>query len=884
MKRTQKGLSLSALLCSLLLGACASEAPWSSDSDTDGKIALRLATESNVVRPTRADDEHCSVIPGADEFSISLNGKSGSYSKTWSSSDAFNREGGFPMGTYTLSATFGDIESEGFSSPCFRGETDVTVEAGKESSSTVIATLANAMVSIRYTDKFMAMFPQYTALLTSEGHNDPVVFVKQETRPAFVSPRPVHVSLKLMNQQGYEKTVGAADFEAKPQHHHVITFDVQEEVGVSALNVIFEENVTAETNEIYLTDELFTTPAPQVSLNEDAKGGVSAFEYLPLSGKSPEMHVSAFGGIKSAVLTCVASDGGEAPFATLDLMKETDRAILDQYGIKASGFIAKKDDKGQDILNKMAVVGFAHLPKSHAELPQALKPGKYAFKLTVGDGSNIEVDPTEAAAVPELVINVTELKFTAEESATPKFLSGKVEVTVSSNCPSIADIVALSLDGKAAKILNSSKVEPSSSDMPYKYAYTLEYPGGKIEDSKCTFKAEVGVRTPIERTIDVDMPNYTVDVDAFAKKVLMRVNCDDAAMLKEIVRRLNISNEKQSVAVPDNTTGNENSVIIEISGLQPSTPYNVSLGSNKIAVAQFTTESAEGVPNGDFEDLKETINLTINQGGKWTNRDLKSAPRYQTTLTMNIKEPDKWVSTNQITCDQSSSSINSWYVIPSVYNTTLTWSSHQPEAKVGIIGQSKYDSTADVYRLYSKKHGENAMVIRNVAWDKNGSAISDDQKTGEVTPYNNYYCSNQPQKIANRTAGRMWLGSADKEGVEFKSRPSVLKGYYQYIKDANDKDENDSNEKGVVKVEVLSGDKVIGDGSLELDACSGYEVFSVDLTYYSNELFKLKPTKLKISLSSSNKTSDIKTTNYCNKDECCSRGAMLVVDNLTFEY
>lgn len=784
MKRTQKGLSLSALVCSLLLGACASEAPWSSDSETDGKISLRLATETNVVRPTRADDEHCSVIPGADEFSISLNGKSGSYSKTWSSSDAFNREGGFPMGSYTLSANYGDIESEGFSSPCFRGETDVIVEAGKESSSTVTATLANSMVSVRYTDKFMALFPQYTALLTSEGHNDPVVFVRQETRPAFVSPRPVHISLKLMNQQGNEKTVGAADFEAKPQHHHVITFDVQEEVGVSALNVIFEENVIAETNEIYLTDELFTTPAPQVSLNEDAKGGVSAFEYLPLSGKSPEMHVSAFGGIKSAVLTCVASDGGEAPFATLDLMKETDRAILDQYGIKASGFIAKKDDKGQDILNKMAVVGFAQLPKSHAELPQALKPGKYAFKLTVGDGSNIEVDPTEAAAVPELVINVTELKFTAEESATPKFLSDKVEVTVSSNCPYIADIVTLSLNGKVAKILNSSKIESSSPDMPYKYAYTLEYPGGKIEDTKCTFKAEAGLKTPIERTIDVEMPNYTVDVDAFAKKVLLRVNCDDAAVRKYIVNNLHILNGSNKINVGDIRRDDQN-YIVEVKGLKPLESYSdfkVGLGVNNltfITLPQFQCEEDENIPNNTFAKSETPWRISdIQVGSQFNNSGVK--PYYTIKSGISVYEPKKWATINQLTAYDKASNKNTWYIVPS----TL------------------YDANDE-------------LIIRSVGYSHNGK----DLKCSGGAFNTKYYGTTTPNDgDLTKAAGELFLGSYSyknatetrTDGVDFFSRPSYMTLVYQYSSYNNEEGElsirliGEENEVLVNKIESLS--------------------------------------------------------------------------------
>ncbi|MDE6298793.1 MAG: DUF4493 domain-containing protein, partial [Muribaculaceae bacterium] len=180
MKLTRNGTAM-AILGTLLFGGCASEAPWGSEGDRAGKISLNLATNGSVSKSTRADDEMSPVIPGTHEFGISLNSSDGSYSKTWSSPEQFNREDGFPMGHYTIAATFGDIESEGFSSPCFKGESDVDVRLGEETSSTITATLANSMVSVRYTDKFRMMFPQFQAHFKSEGHTAPVTVVKEET-------------------------------------------------------------------------------------------------------------------------------------------------------------------------------------------------------------------------------------------------------------------------------------------------------------------------------------------------------------------------------------------------------------------------------------------------------------------------------------------------------------------------------------------------------------------------------------------------------------------------------------------------------------------------------------------------------------------------------
>ena len=135
-------------------------------------------------------------------------------------------------------------------------------------------------------------------------------------------------------------------------------------------------------------------------------------------------------------------------------------------------------------------------------------------------------------------------------------------------------------------------------------------------------------------------------------------------------------------------------------------------------------------------------------------------------------------------------------MIPSTYNTSLSWLSHQPEAKVIGIGQSAYDSTADIYKE-SASSGNNAMVIRNVAWDLKGSGIADNQQTGN-TDYSNYYCSNVPS-ISNRSAGKLFLGSYSysykngseeyNEGISFNTRPTSLKGYYKYANDSQDTSE-----------------------------------------------------------------------------------------------
>ena len=158
------------------------------------------------------------------------------------------------------------------------------------------------------------------------------------------------------------------------------------------------------------------------------------------------------------------------------------------------------------------------------------------------------------------------------------------------------------------------------------------------------------------------------------------------------------------------------------------------------------------------------------------------------------------------------------------------------------------------------------MVVRNVAWDYNGK--NPDTSGG---PFNTtYYCKNKPT-IANRSAGELSLDTL------FNVRPSVLSGYYKYTRDAQDATEN-----AVVKVTILNGSTVIGEGSAELGAAGDYSHFTVPVTY---SVTNKKATALKIMIKSSNRAEgSIKTTDYLGTLEAWSYGAVLTIDNLTFTY
>ena len=255
MRKISNCTLVGALVALFGLASCSDEAPWA-DSSSTGGINLNFSSDPRVMRQTRADDSVSPVVPSGDFFAVNLVKADGSFSRSWSSVEAFNREEAFSIGDYTLTASYGDIDTEGFQNPFYKGSTSVHVSPGALAEAQVVATLANAMVSIRYTPAFVENFPTYSAAIQSEGH-DWVVFSQNEERPAYVAPSEIKLNLTLTNTEGKQVTIQPASFTAQARHHYVVTIGVDGATGNLALDVQFDDDVVNETVSVSLGDELF---------------------------------------------------------------------------------------------------------------------------------------------------------------------------------------------------------------------------------------------------------------------------------------------------------------------------------------------------------------------------------------------------------------------------------------------------------------------------------------------------------------------------------------------------------------------------------------------------------------------------------------------------
>ena len=136
---------------------------------------------------------------------------------------------------YTVKAySFGkEADTQGFdATPYYAGETKKLVVANRSETVEVTCRLAQAMVSVAYTENFKKAFGSEVSCTLTDGKETPelnVVFAPAETRPAYVKAnQPLKVALALPGGKTFSKQFVET---AKAAYHYKLTFDMTDGKG-----------------------------------------------------------------------------------------------------------------------------------------------------------------------------------------------------------------------------------------------------------------------------------------------------------------------------------------------------------------------------------------------------------------------------------------------------------------------------------------------------------------------------------------------------------------------------------------------------------------------------------------------------------------------------
>lgn len=882
-------------LSSLLLLSCIDESPFADESfKGDGKIKLNINSDNDVEStvPTVRSVASNIVVPPTEEFQIRMSSSDGSFNKLWTSLKEFEKENGFSAGNYILEAFYGTPESQGVvkeeekghEHSYFYGKSEnISIENGKETSVSLTAKLANAVVIIEYSEAFKHYFKDWTTELITRGSSS--LNIGNSEGMCYVVPGDIEVVITAAQQNGKALKLNPAKFEAEAQHLYKIKYDIYNgEVGqVDKLVLTFNDDMDDTHNiSIDLTEELFNGKAPVITSDGFEMG--SNIELSDYDNKTLKFVVSASGGIESAILS-LKSDTFNPEYlidGSLDLCKLTEQQrvqLEEQSGIKILGFTGKTD--------RMAQVDLSGFYKN-------LVRGDHTISLLVKDKYKRSSDNASITISRPIEIMV--------EAGEDPIMYGEDEgeVIIYYNGPSPLEQEGKAFTLKYANDLGQwDEVEILSiNDEAYTraldtkaYKYRIKLPNEAKRDD---FHVRVFYHHNTKEVGEVELSRiyfHNIEYDAMATK--LRFRFEDENQFETYKDKITVYLNGVAV-VKERVSYDAESKIFTVTGLESTetsgTDYVVQTSvevektsdinkhlyfSKKLSI---TTEAQLPVPNGDFEDTP-TINIPeINIGGEYIISVLFFSGDYQNYSSINISEPKDWSSINQYTCYENSLNPNTWYLVPSTY----------VENKI--------------------------CTIRTVGFNPNGKPILKSDN-GSST---NYYCTNVPNKTdLFIKAGELFLGTYNYDGrdedkhygIEFKSRPTSISFDYSHM--------GFNEEKGYLNVILKSNNgEIILNKEIDLESTvNGWDFqesimtnpqkhLDIDLDKY---LFNVKANTIEVVFKSSNldnpdiyiptgeqlKEDGINSGNFtirnnriipANKYHSYSKGSVLKISNLKFGY
>lgn len=719
MKKVYYGLL--SLLCAGLVSCAKDDAR----SSLEGRIDVRVnADQSLSDEMSRAAGEESA--PDINDFALTIESVDGKVSNAWESFADFSPIS-VVVGTYTVTASYGDAEAEGFDAVSYLGSTNVEVRSAETSEASVTCVINKAKVSIAYTDEFKSYFNSYSAYVSSSKGNK-VTYSADEVRGAYFVPGDLGVYLEVTRQGVSKKvTLNPKNFTAEEKHEYRLTMDV--DAATASLKIIFNDNPSSEQNvEINISDEALNADPPVFTPYGFTSGNtLEVLEGAAFTEKL-EAYLNAPAGLAKCELVTNSAPLKEQGWPeSVDLMNLTTEQSqkMTALGLQTKGLGVNHD--------KIALIDFQQLVPNLTCTSENNEV--HTFTLRATDAL------TKVSEELKLVIETRNNGFAVELPETVPYASTSVTFT-------------LTLEGDVSKVkfyydlsgtgvyqpFDAEKVQIISDNT--KHTVTLTYPESLTDtEHDVKLKAELGVKV-IEKSFKIEDPELTLslkngDADVWAKHVDFQVtsttddgwvatadNVEILSLEDNVWKNVAFSYDNGQFAVSDLTSDKDYTFrVID--------KNDATKGS---AFVNIHTEKDLQVPNGEMEDWYYTRPSGVQYWEVW--------------YACKDGEQPVWNTLNQLTTSEGGTNTN-WF----------NRNGCRYSANSGTI------QTNDV-------NSENfAALIRTVGWGGGNSAAA---ISGMGT-------------CENVTPGELYLGTYNVEnhkpeyGYAFTSRPMAVQFMYKYI-------------------------------------------------------------------------------------------------------
>lgn len=246
MKRIIRTAALALTAC-MLAAACSKVVRYQEDT---GTVTMSLDGDWQVAEMTRSSVSDYADLPSSGDFSIVVVNANDEEIPVTNPSEPLK----LTVGNYIARASYGSTADEGFGKPCFAGEQNFIIEGGKTTEVKIVASLANCLVKMAYTDAFRSYYSDWSFTLTT-GSGNSIGFAADETRAAFVDAYLVKVKGTLTTQGGSTRTFEETEYRnLRPATCYTMKFDASN-IGQDSITITFDDSVTTvELGEVELND------------------------------------------------------------------------------------------------------------------------------------------------------------------------------------------------------------------------------------------------------------------------------------------------------------------------------------------------------------------------------------------------------------------------------------------------------------------------------------------------------------------------------------------------------------------------------------------------------------------------------------------------------
>lgn len=625
-----------------------------------GTISPSVSCDRTVVSARSAGSRASEITDlTVDDLTLSITSADGKNEQFPATGFPVDRQ--WPVGKYTMTASYGSDDEEGFGKPAVYGEAQLSVTEGKNTQVELTAKPTKAMVGITFDDSALNYFTDIKATLHSAG-GAYIDFNSDETRCAYIKPGTVTVDVTFTKPNGKGGTIEAASFEAKAQYRHNLTLKLGGDgVGaVSKLTISFDETLEQEEINVDISDQILNVPAPVVTLSGATPGEtINIIEGTALS-QALRFDIKAQGGIRSAVLTTSGESFLKTGWpAEIDLANasEAQQTILENLGFKDLGILRNP--------GKIAAFDLTEVVKHIPATVETASPVTFALKVTDKNGKVAAQDPLAFSIKVDKQI----LKLSIADGYT---YDGAQTV----------DILCEYNGGEPLQ--NTLKLEYRTIDGGYAPLTTFEVEGSRatVYTVRITLPDNARISPSIMIRLASD-PTQVIEITAISAPEIA-LNANDVfstyAIADVTTSGYNLADKNYEVQI--STDGVNFSKVsatlsgseLRLTGLTPGTAYKAArvkvgaLISNSVAL---TTENASQIPGGDMEN--------------WTTEEISKSAVFKTY---------KWTK----------------YIPASPWSTFNDMTLSKCTAKGKRTGAASTESTSD------KHSGNSAAMILNVGW------------------------------------------------------------------------------------------------------------------------------------------------------------------------